>query len=100
MMMASCDPFNVTFKGDAKDLYDKLVKLASQHNGKIIGNATQGTFEISIPVVGHFAGAYAVSGQTCTVHVTERPFLISCAFIEEKVREFLPNIEKAAIAEI
>lgn len=97
--MASCDPFNVNFSGSAQDLFNKISLLIHQHGGSISGGPSGGTFSVPIPVLGAVAGTYSVSGQTCTIHVTQRSFLLPCGTIENYVRSNIPSVAKAAITD-
>jgi hypothetical protein len=39
-------------------------------------------------MMGGFEGQYQVNGETITITITEKPFLIPCTLIESKIREF------------
>jgi len=96
--MASCKPFNVTFSGSATDLFEKVKKMIEDHGGTISGDATAGSF--SVPVLHSIvAGTYTVSGQTATITITKRPWILPCKVIESWIKSHIPTIEKADMSE-
>lgn len=98
--MASCSPFDVQFSGSAQDLFNKVSTLAHQHDGTISGGPTGGAFSVPIPVFGKTAGSFAISGQTCTIHITQRSFFLGCDLIENFVKEHIPKVENAALEDL
>ncbi len=97
--MASCNPFKVDFSGSAQDLFNKISTLIHQHGGTISGGPSGGTFSVQVPVFGTVAGTFSVSGQTCTIHITQRSFLLPCSTIESFVKSHIPTVEKAEITD-
>ncbi len=97
--MASCNPFDVKFSGSSQDLFNKISTLIHQHGGTISGGPSGGAFSVPVPVFGKVAGTFAVSGQTCKIHVTHRSFFLSCSVIESFVKSNIPTIESTAITE-
>lgn len=97
--MASCDPFKVDFSGSAQDLFNKISGLIHQHDGTISGGPSGGSFSVPIPVFGKVSGTFSVSGQTCTIHITQRSFFLPCGTIESFVRSNVPTVEETAITE-
>ncbi len=95
--MASCDPFSIDFSGSAPELFNKISSLIHQHGGSISGDSSGGTFSVPIPVFGTVAGTYSVSGQTCTIHITQRSFFLPCTTIESFIRENIPTVERTAL---
>ena len=95
-----CKPFDVTFSGSAQDLFNKVSLLIHQHGGNITGGASGGSFHVKVPILGTVAGTFAVSGQTCTIHITQRPFLLSCGTIESFVKSKISAIPSYSIAEL
>lgn len=80
--MASCDAFGVNFSGSAQDFFAHVSDLLHQHGGTISGGPSGGTFSVPMAAQGDFS----IAGQTCTIHVTDHPFYISCGGIEDYVR--------------
>jgi len=97
--MASCNPFNVDFSGSAQDLFNKISTLIHQHGGTISGGPSGGAFSVPVPVLGTVAGTFSVSGQICTIHVTQRSFFLACSVIESFVKSNIPTVEKTAITD-
>ncbi len=97
--MASCDPFSIDFSGSAQDLFNKISTLIHQHGGTVSGGPSGGTFSVPVPVFGKVAGTFSTSGQTCTIHITERSFFLACATIESFLKSNIPTIETAAITD-
>jgi hypothetical protein len=96
--MASCDPFDVHFAGDAQGLYDKIAALIHQHGGTISGDTSHGSVSVPVPVFGTVEATYSVSGQTCTIHVTQRSFFLPCGTIESFVKGHVPTVEETPLA--
>ena len=96
-IMASCDPFSVDFHGSAQDLFNKISTLIHQHGGSVSGGPSGGTFSVPVPVFGTVAGTFSVSGQRCTIHITQRSFFLACGIIENFVRSNIPTVEATAI---
>ncbi len=88
-MSSTCDPFAVTVVGDTAALFDKVKAYVESHGGVVTGNSTSGSLAANIPIVGALHGNYNISGQTVTITVTQKPFLLPCSTIEANVRKFL-----------
>ena len=97
--MASCSPFDVDFSGSAQDLFNKISALIHQHGGSISGGPSGGSFSVPVPVFGTVAGTFSVSGQTCTIHITQRSFFLPCSTIESFVKSNIPSVEKTAVTD-
>ncbi len=97
--MASCSPFTVNFSGTAQNLFLKISTLIHQHGGTITGDSSGGVFSVPVPVLGTVAGTYAVTGQACTIHITQRSFFLGCGTIESFVKSNIPTIELTDILE-
>ena len=46
------------------------------------------------------AGTFKTSGQTMTIEVTKRSWLLSCSTIQKAVEDYLPKIEAADTSEL
>jgi hypothetical protein len=97
--MASCNPFGVNFSGSAQDLFNKISILIHQHGGAISGGPSGGVFSVPVPVFGTVAGTFSISGQTCTIHVTQRSLFLACGVIESFIKSNIPVVEKVAITD-
>lgn len=82
--MSSCSPFSVNFSESAQDFFNKAQNLIQQHKGSISGGASGGAF--SIPFLpSKITGNFSISGQKCTIEVTDCPFFLNCGEIESYV---------------
>jgi hypothetical protein len=97
--MASCKPFDVEFSGSGQDLFNKVSTLVHQHSGTISGGPSGGSFSVPASVFGTIAGTFSISGQTCTVHITKRSFVLPCGTIESFIKSHIPKVVKAAITD-
>jgi archaellum component FlaF (FlaF/FlaG flagellin family) len=70
--MASCDPFDVTVTGDPATVFNQ-VKTTVESQGGVV----------------NVQGNYVISGQTVTITVTQKPFLLPCSEIESEVTDIL-----------
>jgi hypothetical protein len=84
-----CDPFDVNFTGDVTQLIAKAKTEIEAQDGKLVGDNTQGTISISLPIVGGIEGGYKVNGQVITISITQKPQFVPCGMIESKIREAL-----------
>lgn len=97
--MASCDPFDVNFSGSAQQLFEKLQTLIQDAHGTISGDAAGGAFTIPTPL-GKVEGTFSTSGQTCEIHITKHPFLLSCKRIESFVKDHITTVDGAAVTDL
>lgn len=82
--MSSCDAFNVNFTGSAQDFFNHAAQLLQQNNGTISGGPAGGSF--SVPALtSSITGDFSISGQTCSIHVSDHPFFITCGAIQDYV---------------
>jgi archaellum component FlaF (FlaF/FlaG flagellin family) len=87
--MASCDPFDVTVTGDPATVFNQVKTTVESQGGVVNGDQNSGTISLSIPVLGTVQGNYVISGQTVTITVTQKPFLLPCSEIESEVTDIL-----------
>ncbi|ABM33786.1 hypothetical protein QRO11_13660 [Paracidovorax citrulli] len=97
--MASCPPFSVDFTGSAQDLFVKIATMIHDHGGTITGGPSGGAFSVGTPL-GTVAGTFMVSGQTCTITITQRPFLLPCSVIQNFIRSHLPTVTQAQFGDL
>jgi hypothetical protein len=71
-----------------------------EHGGSISGNAEGGAFSVPVPVFGKVKGTFAVSGQTCTIHITSKSMFLPCSTIEKFVKDNIPTVEEKSITEM
>jgi hypothetical protein len=79
--MSACDPTSIPFQGAVNEYLVKAKEKIGKMNGTLNGTDTSGTFDVNSPV-GRVAGTYAVSGQTITITVTDKPMMLPCNMIE------------------
>jgi hypothetical protein len=97
--MASCDPFDVPFTGSAQDLFVKISALIHQHGGTISGGPSGGAFSVPVPYLKEVAGTFSISGQICTITITQRSFFLACSTIESFIKSHINSVEAAAITD-
>lgn len=82
---------NFSFKQDVENLTSKIRTWIQQEGGTFIGNASNGSIAIKT-MLGTVKGNYTVNGNECVLEITDKPFLISHATIESKIREALKRV--------
>lgn len=80
--------FSVTFTGTAEDTVAKARSAIERHGGTFQGDAQKGDLVASTPA-GKVKGTYRVEGQTITIDITDKPFVVPGSAIESQVRKFL-----------
>ena len=86
--MAECQ-FGIDFTGSAEDLVKRAKKEIEDHGGTFQGDASSGSFSVSVPILGKIEGAYTIKGQTINVTITKKPGLLSCGAIESQLKKYL-----------
>lgn len=84
-----CDPFQITFSDSPEELLAKAASKLELQGGALSGNASSGKLKLELPIVGLIEGVYAVSGNAVSITITEKPALLPCGIIENKIRDFL-----------
>lgn len=91
----ACTPFTLTVK-DVKAAVAKVKKAIGEQKGTFTGDENSGAFSFSGSglITGKYAiqGGYKVAGQAITITIdikAERPAVVSCKAVEERVREWL-----------
>ncbi|MGV3461050.1 MAG: hypothetical protein ACO1N9_11430 [Flavobacterium sp.] len=82
--------FTVSYPGDKSQLLNKIRNMVGA-KGKLAGDETQGSFEGSTPV-GGFEGRYAIEGDSITVTVDKKPFLVSTSRIQDEFEKALKGL--------
>ncbi len=80
--------FSVSFTGPATDTLAKARGAIEGAGGTFNGDDAKGDFIVQTPA-GKVKGTYAISGQTFTVNVTDKPFIVPASAIESQVRKFV-----------
>lgn len=81
----SCE-FSLDLEGDVDALFERARQGIQSMGGSIDGDRKAGSFRASTPI-GAIAGRYTMSGKTVRFVVEKKPMLVSCAMIEQKLRE-------------
>ena len=97
--MASCSPFRVDFTGSAQDLFIKIATMIHDHGGTITGGPSGGAFTVGTPL-GTVSDTFTVSSQTCTITITQRPFLLPCSVIQNFIKRHLPAVAQAQVGDL
>ena len=87
------------FTGSAQELFVKIATMIHEHGGTITGGPSGGAFTVGTPL-GPVAGTFMVSGQTCTITITQRPFLLPCSVIQNFIKSHLPAVAQAQLGEL
>lgn len=82
--------FTVNYPGDKTQLLNKIRNMVGT-KGKLAGDETQGNFEGSTPV-GSFEGRYAIEGDSITVTIDKKPFLVSNSRIQDEFEKALKGL--------
>lgn len=78
--MSVCN-FNLPFGGPANIAVDKARAAVQSQNGIFTGDENSGFFEVTI-FGNTIKGNYSVAGQILNLVITEKPFFVPCATIE------------------
>lgn len=82
--------FTLNYSGDKEQLLTKL-KNAIGDKGTLNGDSQLGNFKGSTPL-GSIEGSYNIEGDTITVNISDKPFLLSTGTIQS---EFEKALKKA-----
>lgn len=79
--------FTIGFTGSAQAFIEKIKAGVAGH-GSFEGDTSQGNIDVSVMGLS-VKGAYAIAGNTATIEVTDKPFLISCSAIQKYFEDYL-----------
>lgn len=80
--------FSVSFTGTADETVAKAKASIEKFGGTFTGDASNGDLVASTPA-GKVKGSYTVAGQTITITITDKPFVVPVSVIEDRIRKFL-----------
>lgn len=83
----SCQ-FTINYPGPKDEIIAKLQKAILSTGGKFNGDTTNGAFEGNTPV-GDFSGRYSIDGDSVSVLIDKKPWLVSCGRIEDEINNYL-----------
>jgi hypothetical protein len=85
--MSACN-FSIPFSGSADSIVNKARTAVQGQGGNFNGTASAGSFDVT--VFGNtIKGSYTVNGQSLTIDIASKPFLIPCSTIEGFLRSQL-----------
>jgi hypothetical protein len=87
MALRSCDPFDVPVPADLSAALGRMQTLIEQEGGQFAGDATAGRFSGHSPV-GPVEGRYTVFAESIRITITNKPMLVPCSVIEERIRGY------------
>ena len=73
--------FSIPFNGDAETVLTKAKSAVLSQGGNFNGDANSGDFTVSV-FGNKIVGNYGVSGQTLSINITDKPFIVPCSAIE------------------
>jgi hypothetical protein len=76
----ACD-FSIPFSGNADEILAKARSTVQGQGGDFNGDTNNGEFTVSV-FGNKIVGNYTVSGQTLNIAITDKPFMVPCAAIE------------------
>ncbi|MDV6168014.1 hypothetical protein R1T16_06230 [Flavobacterium sp. DG1-102-2] len=82
--------FTLNYSGDKNQLLSKI-RNAVGDKGSLSGDTEMGNFKGSTPL-GSIEGSYSIDGDTITVNISDKPFLLSTGMIQS---EFEKALQKA-----
>ncbi len=80
----ACD-FSIPFTGDAQTVLSKARNAVQSQGGNFNGDANSGDFNVSV-FGNKIVGNYTVTGQTLSINITDKPFIVPCNAIESFLR--------------
>lgn len=85
--MSTCN-FSITFAQPAEGLVGKMQSAIEGQGGSFNGDASAGTFQLSI-LVGTLSGSYTIAAQQINIRIDSKPIFVSCSQIESLLKERL-----------
>ncbi len=81
--MSGCPAFTVRVSGDLNTTLEYVKQKAAEKGLMFTGDTQSGSFSGK-----GISGTYSASGNDVTVNISQRPFIISCEFIESELRKY------------
>lgn len=73
--------FSVPFSGNAEAILAKARSAVQNQDGDFTGDTNSGEFNVSV-FGNKIVGNYSVAGQTMSINITDKPFMVPCSAIE------------------
>jgi hypothetical protein len=78
--------FTITIEGSTATFIAKAREKVEENGGFFEENGNTGSFSVPLPLGQQISGDYGLNGQDMILHITHKPFVISCGKIEEYVK--------------
>lgn len=85
--MAKCN-FTLEFTGSPEELVSRAKQAIQHAGGTFDGDSAAGAFDLKTPL-GTVKGNYTLQENAIQVQITQKPLLLSCARIEDELRNYL-----------
>lgn len=92
--MAGCAPFTVAFRCDRNALYEKAILKASQAGARVHGDHEEGEISYAVPIFGRVRMHYRIMDGSIEFTCKDRPMLMSCAVLEQAVRDEIAQADR------
>jgi len=76
--------FSINYQGSIDPLIEKARTQITSNGGTFNDNTEKGSFSVK-----GIEGSYTVQPDAIAFHITKKPFIVGCGFIENKLREYL-----------
>ena len=93
--MAACPPIRLKLPGSAEMLFPQARAAILAKGGQVQGNAVSGSASVPSPV-GQIVFDYRTEGADLVITVTDKPWALSCARIENELRAGLAQVKAPA----
>ncbi|AWI25890.1 hypothetical protein [Flavobacterium pallidum] len=79
--------FTISFTQSAAELVATAKKAIEDRGGTFSGDTASGDFKLNNPI--RIKGRYTLSGQNIDIVITDKPMLVPCSMIKNKLQEYL-----------
>ena len=83
-----CNPFTVNFESSPEKIFSFMQSKADEFFVDLSGDSNNGAIDTHSKI-GHFSATYLMTANAITIIVIDKPVLIPCKLIENKVRDAL-----------
>jgi len=80
--------FSIPVKMSPDEVYSKASDAIQKAGGIIDGSGAGGTFSLPTPI-GKIAGSFTIGNGIMDVIITDKPFIVSCSQIEQRLNGFI-----------
>lgn len=87
--MSKCS-IDISFDDSVEGLIKKVKdKITSDKDGEFDGDSEKGKYSIPTPGGGKVKGTYKVKEKSIHLKITDKPMLVGCDKIEDKIKKYL-----------